>query len=145
MESQVIKINISPEFITTNKTIVQVSGETYGIYSGITQMLTSGPDNTSLFTGFTFPILLTQTIVDIGYYSVFDGALSQINVVTNFIFSSTTNNPYTWYIFNTSDFEFKTYLSISNYIVDWGDNSPIEVVSGYSPNSIAHTYRDWET
>lgn len=141
MESQVLKINISPEFLLTNKTIVQVSGETYGVYSGLTKMLTSGPNGSSLFTGFTFPILLTQSTVDIGYYSVFDGAVSQINVVTNFIFSSTTSDPYTWYIYNTSDVEFKTYLSLSNYIVDWGDGSPIEVISAYTPNSIAHTYQ----
>jgi len=146
MESQTMKINISPEFLITNKFIVQVSGETYGVYSGITQMLTSGTTNpntgtpTSLFTGFTFPILLTLTIVDIGYYSVFDGAISQLNVVTNFIFSSTTNSGFTWTIFNTSDVEFKTYLSIANYIVDWGDGSPLEVVSAYTPNGIVHTY-----
>ena len=90
MESEIIKIKISPEFLLTNKTEIQVSGETYGVYSGITQMLRGGPNETSLFTGFTIPILLTQTTIDVGYFSVFDGAISQLNVVTNFVFSSTT-------------------------------------------------------
>jgi hypothetical protein len=140
METQVLKIKISPEFLLTNKTEIQVSGETYGVYSGMTQMLRGGPNQTSLFTGFTFPILLTQTTIDVGYFSVFDGAISQINVVSNFIFSSTTGNPYTWYIYNTSDAEFKSFLNLSTYRVDWGDGSPLESITGYSPNSIVHNY-----
>jgi hypothetical protein len=140
MESEIIRVKISPEFLLTNKSEIQVSGETYGVYSGVTQMLKSGPNGSSLFTGFTIPIPLTQTTIDVGYFSVFDGALSQLNVVTNFIFSSTTGNPYTWYIYNTSDNEFKSFLDLSSYRVDWGDGSPLETITAYTPNSIVHNY-----
>ena len=37
------------------------SGETIGIYSGMTQVLTGGNDGSSLLTGLTIPILFKQT------------------------------------------------------------------------------------
>jgi hypothetical protein len=78
--------------------------------------------------------------VDLGYYSTFDGAISQKNVVTNFIFSSTTTNPYYWNVYNTADIEFNSFLELSQYTVDWGDGSPIEPITSYTPNSISHVY-----
>jgi len=78
--------------------------------------------------------------VDLGYYSTFDGAISQQNVVTNFIFSSTTTNPYYWNVYNTADIEFNSFLELSQYTVDWGDGSPIEPITSYTPNSISHVY-----
>jgi hypothetical protein len=78
--------------------------------------------------------------VDLGYYSTFDGAISQQNVVTNFIFSSTTTNPYLWNVYNTADIEFNSYLELSQYTIDWGDGSPIEPITSYTPNSISHVY-----
>jgi hypothetical protein len=76
----------------------------------------------------------------LGYYSTFDGAISQQNVVTNFIFSSTTTNPYYWNVYNTADIEFNSFLELSQYTVDWGDGSPIEPITSYTPNSISHVY-----
>jgi hypothetical protein len=76
----------------------------------------------------------------LGYYSTFDGAISQKNVVTNFIFSSTTTNPYYWNVYNTADIEFNSFLELSQYTVDWGDGSPIEPITSYTPNSISHVY-----
>jgi hypothetical protein len=75
-----------------------------------------------------------------GYYSVFDGAISQINVVNNFIFSSTTGNPFTWNVYNTADVEFNAYLELSQYYLDWGDGSPVIPVTAYTPNSLVHIY-----
>jgi hypothetical protein len=64
----------------------------------------------------------------------------QQETMTNFIFSSTTTNPNTYYFYNTSDTEFKKYLSFSEYKVDWGDGSPPMTVSNVLPNSYSHTY-----
>jgi hypothetical protein len=58
----------------------------------MTQVVSSGPNGTSLLTNLSVPILLRQTAVDAGYYSPFDGAVLQKDVVTNFLFSSTTSN-----------------------------------------------------
>ena len=66
------------------------SGETIGIYSGMTQVLTGGNEGSSLLTGLTIPILFKQTAIDVGYFSPFDGAILQKDIVANFIFSSTT-------------------------------------------------------
>jgi hypothetical protein len=106
----------------------------------MTQTLTGNTNYTSLLTGLTVPILLVQNTVDLGYYSTFDGAISQQNVVTNFIFSSTTTNPYYWNVYNTADIEFNSFLELSQYTVDWGDGSPIEPITSYTPNSISHVY-----
>jgi hypothetical protein len=140
MDTQVMKIRVSPEVLDTIIHDVTYSGETFGVYSAMTQTLTGGPNDTSLLTGLTVPILLLENTVDLGYYSVFDGAISQQNVVSNFIFSSTTTNPYTWYVYNTADAEFNSYLQLSSYQLDWGDNSPLETITAYTPNSISHVY-----
>jgi hypothetical protein len=140
METQTMRIRVSPEVLNTIIHDVTISGETFGVYSGMSQTLRGGVDNTSLLTGLTVPILLVENTVDVGYYSVFDGALSQQNVVTNFIFSSTTSDPYTWYVFNTADIEFNSYLQLSSYFIDWGDNTPLEQITNYTPNSISHQY-----
>ena len=105
----------------------------------MTQVLTGGIGGTSLLTGLTVPILLTQTAVDAGYYSPFDGAVLQKDVVSNFIFSSTTSNPYVYNVYNTSN-QFQKFLELSVYTVDWGDGSPTQVISSFSPNFISHTY-----
>lgn len=132
-------IIISPETIKGDIFKVDYNGTEVGVYSGMTQILTAGPNNSSLLTGLTIPILIRQTAVDVGYYSPFDGAVLQKNVVANFIFSSTTSHPYTYNIYNTSD-QFQKFLDLSYYTVDWGDNSPVQIISAYTPNSLSHTY-----
>jgi hypothetical protein len=42
-------------------------------------------------------------------------------------------------IYNTSS-EFQKFLDLSAYKVDWGDGSPKQIVTGYTPNSMTHTY-----
>jgi hypothetical protein len=110
-----------------------------GVYSAMTQVVSSGTDGSSTLTGLTIPILIRQTAVDVGYYSPFDGAVLQKDVVANFIFSSTTSNPYVYNVYNTSS-EFQKFLDLSAYKVDWGDNSPKQTITSYTPDSLSHTY-----
>ena len=130
---------VSPEFIKSDLSQVTVNGETYGVYSGMSQVLSGGPNGTSIMTGLTVPIMLTDTTIEMGYYSPFDGAVLQKDVVTNFLFSSTTTQPYVWNVYNTSD-QFQKFLDLSAYKVDWGDGSPKQTITTYAPNSITHTY-----
>jgi hypothetical protein len=114
-----------------------ISGTT-GVYTGMTYVLSGASGGTSVMTGLTIPLLFTQTAVDYGYYSVFDGAILQKDVVTNFIFSATTGSPYTYYVYNTSDLEFKTFLNVTTFTIDWGDGSTVQTLSGALP--ITHNY-----
>jgi hypothetical protein len=136
-------IIISPETIKGDLSTVTYSGVSVGVYSAMTQVVSSGPDGSSTLTGLTIPILIRQTAVDVGYYSPFDGAVLQKDVVANFIFSSTTTDPYVYNIYNTSS-EFQKFLDLSAYKVDWGDGSPKQIITGYTPNSLSHTYPNAE-
>jgi hypothetical protein len=140
METQIMKVRISPGDLSTIIHQVTYSGDTFGVYSGMSQTLSGGPNGESLLTELTIPILLVENTVDIGYYSVFDGAILQKNVVNNFLFSSTTVNPYQWFVYNTSDIEFNAFLQLSSYSIDWGDGSPIQQITNYAPNGISHVY-----
>jgi len=142
------KIIISPENIRGDIFSVNLSGQTVGpgytgqtvgVYSGMTQVLSAGPNGSSLLTGLTIPILIRQTAIDVGYYSPFDGAVLQKDVVSNFIFSSSTSDPYRVYIYNTSA-DFQKFLDLSSYQIDWGDGSPKQPITTYTPNSINHLY-----
>lgn len=147
----IFKVNYQDGFITgktitdeccdviTTTTTLPNTGDTF-VYSSMTQVLSGGTNSTSLLTGLTIPVLLTETTVDLGYYSVFDGTITQKEVLSNFLFSATTALPYTFYFYNTSDTEFKKYLEFSNYKVDWGDGSPIQNITTQSPNSQSHVY-----
>jgi len=132
-------IIISPETIKGDLSTVTYSGVSVGVYSAMTQVVSSGTDGSSTLTGLTIPILIRQTAVDVGYYSPFDGAILQKDVVANFIFSSTTSNPYVYNVYNTSS-EFQKFLDLSAYKVDWGDNSPKQTITSYTPDSLSHTY-----
>jgi|688.fasta_scaffold52419_2 hypothetical protein len=142
------KIIISPENIRGDIFSVNLSGQTVGpgytgqtvgVYSAMTQVLSAGPNGSSLLTGLTIPILIRQTAIDVGYYSPFDGAVLQKDVVSNFIFSSSTSDPYRVYIYNTSS-DFQKFLNLSSYQIDWGDGSPKQPITTYTPNSISHLY-----
>lgn len=133
------KIIISPETIIKDIAKIQYSGKTVGVYSAMTQVVSSGPNGSSILTGLTVPVLFRQNSTDIGYYSPFDGAILQQDVVTNFLFSATTGSPYTYTVFNTSD-QFQKFLDLSQYIVDWGDGTAKQTLTTYSPSGITHTY-----
>ena len=109
---------------------INLTGTSY-IYSSMTEVLSGGTNTknfskvthklgTSLLTGLTVPILLTENTVDVGYYSVFDGMVLQQDTMLNFIFSGNSSNSKRCYIHNTSDIEFKKYLEFSTYMIDWG-------------------------
>ena len=114
---------------------IQITGSTY-VYSSMTEVLSGGTNGTSLLTGLTIPILLTENVNDIGYYSIFDGMVLQQDTMLNFIFSSTTLEPMKVCFYNTSDIEFKKYLEFSNYFVDWGDG----MFDVLNTPSLCHTY-----
>lgn len=135
---ETFKIKISPEVLSNDIFEKTYDGYTFGIYSGLSMVLSGGPNGTSLLTGLTIPVFLTQDYHDVGYYSVFDGNISQQNVVTNFIFSATSANPYTCYFYNTSD-STNIFTQNSTNIIDWGDNTTSSV-SSFSPNYVSHVY-----
>lgn len=123
---------------TTTTTTFPVTGFTY-VYSSMTEILSGGTNGNSLLTGLTVPILLTETTIDIGYYSVFDGFILQKDTMVNFLFSGDPFNNYVVYFYNTSEIELKKYLSFSTYTIDWGDGT-IEPVPSTAPTFYSHTY-----
>ena len=137
--SDYYKIIVSPENVARDLSVVDYNGTPVGVYSAMTKVVSSGPNGASLLTDLSVPLLFRQTAVDAGYYSPFDGAVLQKDVVANFIFSSTTSSPYVYNIYNTSD-QFQKFLDLSSYKVDWGDGTPKQIITGYTPNSISHTY-----
>lgn len=134
IQGDIYSVNLKGQNVSSDYT-----GLTIGVYSSMTQILSGGTNGTSLLTGLTVPILITQTAIDVGYYSPFDGAVLQKDVVANFIFSSSTSDPYTYQVYNTSS-QFQKFLDFSAYRVDWGDGSPLQVITSYTPDSISHTY-----
>ena len=125
--------------ITTTTTTQQYTGYTTA-YSSMTQILSGGTNGSSLLTGLTIPIFLTETAVDIGHYSVFDGFIEQKETMLNFLVSGTSTSPYIVYFYNTSEIELKKYLSFSNYILDWGDGTTVQIVGPNLPMPYDHTY-----
>ena len=130
---------VSPENVERDLSVVNSNGVSVGVYSGMSQIVSGNTYGTSLLTGLTVNILLTQSAVDAGYYTPFDGAVMQKDVVSNFIFSSTTSDPYRVYVYNTSS-EFQKFLDLSKYVINWGDGSQLQAVTAYTPNSISHVY-----
>jgi hypothetical protein len=129
--------DINPCCPITGITENTLTGST-GVYTGMTYVLSGASGGTSILTGLTIPILLTQTGIDYGYYSVFDGAILQKEVITNFMFSATTGSPYTYYFYNTSDVELKKFLELTTFKVDWGDGTTIQTITGTAP--LSHNY-----
>lgn len=136
-----IYYRISPEVLKTdvfNETYVGEDGtNNFGIYSGMSYVLSGGTGGTSLLTGLTIPIFLTQSYNDVGIYSEFDGFITQKDVITNFIYSG--YNPFNLYmvrLYNTSEKITKTFLNTSTYKVDWGDGTPIQTLSNISADHI---------
>jgi hypothetical protein len=78
-------IKISPETILGDLSVVDYEGTPVGVYSAMTQVVSSGVNGSSILTGLTIPILIRQSAVDAGYYSPFDGAVLQKDVVAKFI------------------------------------------------------------
>jgi len=139
MNQDYYKFVVSPENVIGDFSAVEYHGYQVGVYSAMTQVVSSGPGGSSLLTGLTVNILLRQNTVDLGYYSPFDGAVLQKDVVANFIFSSNTETPYEYRVYNTSD-DFQKFLELSSYTIDWGDGSQKQVLTTYTPQYLSHLY-----
>ena len=94
------------------------------------------PPEPPCLTGITIPILLTQDFNDIGVYTPFDGLAIQRDVLVNFVYTGNNN---TITIFNTSDVEFKKFLRVAPYDVDWGDGNTSQLTPPLQTAS-SHTY-----
>jgi hypothetical protein len=125
--------------ITTTSTTIQYTGYTI-VYSSMTEILSGGTNGVSLLTGLTIPIMLSQTAVDVGHYSVFDGAVSQKDTMINFLVSGSSSAPYECYFYNTSEVELKKYLSFTNYYINWGDSSSTQIIGPNTPFPYIHNY-----
>ena len=122
MDSERINIIISPEVLDKDLFNITYDGNTFGLYSGLTQVL-SGNNGDSLLTGLTIPILLTKTYNDLGVYDEFDGFIDQTDTINNFIISGDSTNPYLVTLYNSAGFQINNYLAVSNYNIDWGDGT----------------------
>lgn len=132
MESQYIKIRISPEVLSSDIVQETYSGNTFGVYSGMSEILSGGTFGQSLLTGLTIPIYMEQDTIDLGYYSTFDGDVLQIDVVNNFTLNVLGRggdllSQHRINIRNTSDL-FASYNQLATYTVNWGDGSPNEPI-----------------
>jgi hypothetical protein len=161
MESQEYKFIISPENIKSDLVFVTYTGETdittiidpccltattisatttgtTGVYLPMDYILSGNTGGTSFLTGLSVNIMLTESAVDLGYYTPTDGLMLQADVLNNFIATANTINPYTYTFYNTSDLEFIKFLQLSTYTLDWGDGSPQQSVVGITP--LTHIY-----
>jgi hypothetical protein len=120
---------------------LELTGNTLTIPVGSQINLSITQPNTSQLIDLSIPVLLKQDYEDIGYYSPFDGYISQLFEDVNFTFTASTETPFDVLIYNTSK-SGTTYLQNATYIVDWGDSTPVENVELYIPESIPHSYAD---
>jgi hypothetical protein len=120
--------------------LVALARATEGVFSvGEEVNVSTRRVGTSQLVNLSIPILLNQNYEDIGYYSPFDGDLSQLNEEVNFTFVVNPVNNYEICVFNTSN-RTKTYLSDTTYYVNWGDTDVVEQVTVFIPDSFCHTY-----
>lgn len=141
MESQTLFYRISPEVLKSDIVAETYSGDTglnsFGVYSGMSYILSGGTGGTSLLTGLTIPILFTQTYNDIGIYSEFDGFAEQKDILTNFLYSGYNEfDLYQVRLYNTSQKLKKNFLEFTTFTIDWGDGSPFETINTTND----HTY-----
>ena len=159
MESEKFSIKISPEVLLsdlftsvfTASTIYDLSGnqpptsstpftaitQECIVYSGMSDILSGGTNGSSLLTGLTIPILITQTYNDIGYYSEFDGLMCQKDIVTNFLYSGDdTTNLFSVSLYNTSGDFTESYLDFTTFTVDWGDGTVTQSLTSTQQNHV---------
>ena len=93
------------------------------------------PEDPPCHLELSVPIMLTQDFDDIGIYTPWDGLAYQRDVLNNFVYTG-MNNSIT--VFNSSNVEFKKFLSLAPYTIDWGDGNTDTLTSAQS--SISHVY-----
>jgi len=128
---------LDPCCLTESQQTTLGVGQT-GFYLPMQYLLSGNTGGTSFLTGLSVNIMITESAVDIGYYSPFDGMVLQADVLNNFIVTADTINPYTYTFYNTSDLELIKYLSLVTFTLDWGDGSPTQSVLGITP--LTHIY-----
>ena len=131
---------ISPEVLKSDIVEETYSGNTFGVYSAMTEILSGGTGGSSLLTGLTIPIVFTQSFNDLGYYTPFDGYIIQKDVVNNFVYSGNPNNGFEVFVYNTSDRDFKKFLQLADYVIDWGDGSSTQKINETAPTYLSHTF-----
>jgi len=124
--------------ITSSTTPYIVTGYAFTLLQ-MSQVVSGGTNGNSIMTGLTLPIVLTQNVNDIGFYSVFDGAIQQKDYFTNFIFSASSINQYQVFLSNTSEVGLYQFLNFSNYVLDWGDGTT-ETINSVNPFVYSHIY-----
>jgi hypothetical protein len=134
---EVRKIKISPEVLKGDLFAKTYDGFNFNVYSALTQVITGGTNGNSLLTDLSVPIILYQDYHEIGHYDAFDGDISQFTNSINFIFSSQT--PYQIYFYLSTDNRLR-YFENTEYLIDWGDNTPKESISVYTPEYVTHSY-----
>lgn len=102
----------------------------------ITSQQSQLPKEPPCLTGFTIPIILTEDFNDIGVYTPFDGLIVQRDVINNFVYVATG---LTVTVYNTSDIDFKRFLTFGDYVIDWGDNTPLATLT-LGVTQKTHTY-----
>lgn len=117
------RVTILPELVKSRYGNVEISGVTYPVVYDMSEILSGGTGGNSKLTDLSIPIFLKNDYRDLGFYNDFDGYMLQESVVNNFVYSSTTAEPFKVILTNTSDVDFKKYLRLSPYIVDWGDGN----------------------
>jgi len=153
-------IRISPGVLSSDLITFPYTSDTtnglisynFNVYTGMSQLLSGGTCNCkqltcgicstcdpkeSSITGLTIPIWLTQKYNDIGYYSEFDGFVLQKDIVTNFLFSADTFNPYLINFYDTSGDPTVSFLTDTTFFIDWGDGSQIQQITS---NPLTHQY-----
>jgi hypothetical protein len=140
---ETFKIQISPGFLISDIIQETYNSNSFGVYSGMSYVLSGGTNGSSLLTGLTIPFLLKQDFQDVGYYSVFDGNVAQINVSENFIFIKNPDNSNlnSIRVYNTSENSNINYLSTSYFQISWGDGSAIEILDSTN-QYFDHNYAD---
>ena len=124
------------EVTGTTTTVIDYSDAT--VYSSMTQLLSGGTNGASTLTDLSVPILLLESAVDYGHYTVFDGAIHQKETVCNFIFSASSANPYTVLVYNTSN-NFSNFVQQSTFQIDWGDGY-VEDINIFTSEHFTHSY-----
>jgi len=140
-------------FPYTSDTVNGVTSYNFNTYTGISYLVSGNTNScgcnqltcgvcascepSSLLTGLTIPIFLTQKFNDIGYYSEFDGNVLQKDIITNFLYSADTNNPYSITLYDTSGDPTVSLLTQTVFYVDWGDGTTPQQITN---NQLNHTY-----
>ncbi len=73
MNSEIYKIRISPEVLSTDIVSETYQSNTFGVYSGMSYILSGGTGGTSLLTGLTVDVVFQNSFNDLGFYTPFDG------------------------------------------------------------------------